>query len=80
MPDNVLKNADRFLLEVTAVFMADFRASVENGEIPKPTFLAQMRGALGQLGMSPTDREKLSVPEDDDSDGAKFAAYGKRAG
>ena len=58
VPEGVLGGADIFAVELAAVLWSEFVVDpkeMNNGRI------AQMRAALGVLGLSPADRAKLSA-------------------
>ena len=58
VPEGVLAGADIFAVELAAVLWSEFVVDpkeMNNGRI------AQMRAALGVLGLSPADRAKLSA-------------------
>lgn len=63
-PPNVLTNADRWAVEICAVLMARFRVGEATG-----AEVGHLRALLGQLGMTPSERAKLSIeppkPKDD---------------
>lgn len=56
-PDGVLKNSDRFLLELAARLMVQIRT------MPScPAAMAtQLRACLSEIGMSPSSRARLAV-------------------
>ena len=60
LPSGVLTVADRVSVEVASTLIAEFRESPKNFTAAR---LAQLRGILGSLGLTPTDRLKLAVPE-----------------
>lgn len=64
-PINVLKGADRMLLEVTANAFALYRRNPD--EFPANR-LGHLIGCLARLGMSPADRQKLGVEKPKEAD------------
>lgn len=56
-PPHVLQQADRFLIELTARLLVQVRGSPE----PMVGSVAQLRQCLGELGLSPSARSRLSV-------------------
>ncbi len=58
-PAGVLQAADKFLVEVTAALLAEHRRDPHKMMAAR---LVQLRVCLGGLGLSPTDRSKLTVP------------------
>jgi hypothetical protein len=56
---SVLQAADVFLVELTSGLLAELRRDPDKMLAAR---LTQLRVCLGQLGLSPTDRSKLSVP------------------
>jgi phage terminase small subunit len=60
LPAGVLTVADRLAAEVCSQLLAEFR---ENPKSFQAARLAQLRGLLGSLGLTPSDRLRLSVPE-----------------
>ena len=60
LPLGVLTIADRVAVEVASTLIAEFRASPKDFTAAR---LAQLRGLLGSLGLTPADRIKLAVPE-----------------
>jgi phage terminase small subunit len=59
-PPHVLKQADRFLVELTVLLLAQARAS---GADVSPGIATQLRQCLAEMGMSPSARSRLSVSE-----------------
>ena len=57
-PPHVLKQADRFLLELTVRLLAQIRASAE----VSPGIATQLRQCLAEMGLSPSARSRLSAP------------------
>ena len=60
LPSGVLTVADRVALEIASTLVAEFRALPKDFTAAR---LAQLRGLLGSLGLTPADRIKLAVPE-----------------
>jgi hypothetical protein len=58
-PPHVLKQADRFLVELTVRLLAQARASAD----VSPGIATQLRQCLAEMGMSPSARSRLSVSE-----------------
>ncbi len=56
----VLTQADRHSLEIAAVLLAEFWV---NGVNMKGTHLNTLNTLLSKMGMTPSDRSKVSVPE-----------------
>jgi hypothetical protein len=56
----VLTCADRLLLEVAANLIAEYRMSPRDFVTAR---VGQLISCLGRLGMTPADRQKLSVPD-----------------
>jgi phage terminase small subunit len=59
-PPGVLKQADRFLVELTVRLLRQARAS---GAEVSPGIATQLRQCLAEMGMSPSARSRLSVSE-----------------
>jgi hypothetical protein len=59
-PPNTLTGADRFLVEVLAILMAEFRKV--GPEMPAAQ-IAKMTECMGKLGMTPVDRVDLRAPK-----------------
>jgi hypothetical protein len=64
-PVEVLKGADRLMLEIVANSIAVYRRDPENYPAQR---LGQLMGGLGRLGMSPADRQKLGVEKPKEAD------------
>jgi len=65
-PDGILTGADQVTVHLAAVLWAEFVARPD--EMPTAR-IAQLRGVIATLGMSPSDRAKLAVtPGKDDDD------------
>lgn len=60
-PTGVLTSADAGAVEVAATLFAEFRRRREAGEPPDCRLIGQLRGALGQFGMTPSDRARLNI-------------------
>ena len=58
-PLGVLQRSDQFVVEIAASLLAEHR---KDPHAMIATRIVQLRVCLGQLGLSPTDRSKLSVP------------------
>jgi hypothetical protein len=57
-PPRVLTNADRWTVEIAVRLMAKVRdESITNGQ------LAQLIVCLSRMGMTPSDRSKIGIPE-----------------
>jgi hypothetical protein len=56
----VLTCADRLVLELASNMIAEYR---EHPAAYPATKIGQLVGLLGRLGMSPADRQRLSVPK-----------------
>lgn len=63
VPDGVLQESDRFVVEVAATILARFR---EMRGVVSASEVAQLHRALASLGMTPADRSKVGVGEPDD--------------
>ncbi len=63
-PNKVLTQADSVALELAAILFAQFRR--EKTEMPNSKIVTLMN-LLGQFGMNPSARSKLSIPQDDKS-------------
>jgi hypothetical protein len=59
-PPHVLKQADRFLVELTVLLLAQARASA--AEV-SPQVVTQLRHCLAEMGMAPSSRSRLVVAE-----------------
>lgn len=57
-PAGVLCRFDRVALEIAAVLLAQFRASPSDFPVTK---LSRLNALLGQFGMTPSDRSKVSI-------------------
>lgn len=57
-PEGVLTRADRVSVELAAVLLAQLRGQ---GADFTPTRLAQLRYLLGQFGMTPADRSRVTL-------------------
>ena len=66
-PPNVLTGADRLMLEMACELTAEFREDPRSFNSSK---MAQLVGMLARFGMSPADRQKLSIekPKTDEDD------------
>jgi hypothetical protein len=76
VPDGVLTNADRIILELTCSLVHGLRqGSSERGD------LSLLKSCLASLGMTPADRSKISVPKQAEEldEFAKIAAETARA-
>ena len=66
VPQGVLTGADQLSVHLAAVLWCEFMVDAAN--MPSGR-IAQMRGVMGTLGLSPSDRAKLAAtPEDDDGE------------
>lgn len=61
-PNGVLSGADRALLEITVHQLVEFRA----GRLIRASEIGTLITCLSKLGMTPSDRSRLSVPGDKD--------------
>lgn len=62
----VLKNADRILLEMACRLIARMRGELGEFDQPQPLKAAEyalLLTILGRMGMTPSDRARLKVPE-----------------
>lgn len=59
-PPHVLKNSDRFVMEIAVEYLRQFRESPANYSNERIRILISL---LGKFGMTPSDRAKLSIPE-----------------
>lgn len=59
-PPNVLTGADRLMLEMACELTAEFREEPRKFNSSK---MAQLVGMLARFGMSPADRQKLSIEQ-----------------
>ncbi|WP_373498979.1 hypothetical protein [Desulfococcus sp.] len=60
VPPGVLWASDRICVEIAACLLVEYRRRPADFMASR---LAQLRGCLGSLGLSPADRGKLSVPD-----------------
>lgn len=67
---------DRIAVEVAACLLAQFRQSGVN--FISPAKLARLETMLGRLGLTPSDRSKVSAPGR--KPGNAFTQFGKRTG
>lgn len=70
-PVDVLKGADRLMLETLSQLVAQFRRDPEGFPAAK---LGHMIGCLARLGMSPADRQKIGV-EGKEEEGNEFDRF-----
>jgi hypothetical protein len=68
-PRGVLTSADRLAVEIAACLMAEYRIDRSGFGASK---LARLNQALGQFGMTPSDRAKLNIEKTKDEN--PFAA------
>jgi hypothetical protein len=61
-PPHVLKQADRFLVELTVLLLAQAQARASGADV-SPGIATQLRQCLAEMGMSPSARSRLSVSE-----------------
>ena len=73
-----LSGADRLAVEVAAALMASFRLA--GVQYTPPALLARLESMLGKLGLTPSDRSKVSAADAAKPSGNRFAANGKRPG
>ena len=73
-----LAAADRLAVEITACLMAAFR--IAGVQYTPPPQLAQLAAMLGKLGLTPSDRSKVSAVDAAKPSGNRFASNGKRPG
>jgi len=57
-PDGVLTGSDKLIVEIAATLLAQFRAAPDS---LGPTMIGRLTAELGKLGLSPSDRTKISV-------------------
>lgn len=66
IPKGVLTGADQLTVRVCACLAAEYERSPDDMPTAR---IAQMRGFMGELGLSPSARAKLATkPEDDDGE------------
>lgn len=64
-----LVKEDRAALELASVALGQVRDFVKQGEPVPASLLAASNSAIGKLGATPTDRQKVTMqPDDDDID------------
>ena len=63
VPVGVLSGADAVVLELSAVLLAEFRADRKAFQAAK---LGHLRGMLGSMGLTPSDRRGLAVEPKDE--------------
>lgn len=72
-PMNVLRSADRALLEMATKLLFTFR-KLPADVLPEPALIGQFLKCLGAMGMTPVDRSKVHAPQDKpDNPFSKFA-------
>lgn len=71
-PPNILKMTDRMSLELFACLMAEFRA---DPVLFSSARVAQLMALFGRFGMTPSDREKLSLDQGEITP-PKYAEFG----
>lgn len=69
-PKGVLKGADRFVLEITANLLSEYREDPKEFAVGKYT---HMIGCMARLGLSPSDRQKLGTEKP--PEGNPFEAF-----
>ena len=67
----VITASERFIFEIASNLMAEYRKSAR--EFPATKY-GHLIGCLARLGLSPTDRQKLGV-NDDDGNGNEFDGF-----
>ena len=78
-PVDVLRSADRALLEMSTKLLYAFRL-LPLGVLPESALVGQFFKSLSMMGMSPTDRSKVHAPQDKpDNPFAKFARKASEA-
>ena len=60
----VLTGSDRFMMEITATLLAEFRRDPSEFQVGK---YGQLNSCLARLGMSPSDRQKLGTEKAKDA-------------
>jgi phage terminase small subunit len=73
-PPGVLRHADRLIVELAAVLLAQFRRAGELMPLPAMT---RLQSLLAELGMTPAARSKVTAAAAKPQAG-KFAGIGKR--
>ena len=69
VPDQVLKDADEAIFEMASVMFARFR---EQGADSPAYLLTRLDIMLDRMGMTPSGREKLTVPQQDENEFKDF--------
>jgi len=78
-PLNVLRSADRALLEMATKLLFNFRR-LPFDVLPESALIAQFIKCLSAMGMTPSDRSKVHAPQEKlDNPFAKFAGKAKEA-
>ena len=58
IPHGVLGDCDRMILEIASILMSKLRED----RILQPSLLSQLLRCLSSMGMTPSDRSKVTVP------------------
>lgn len=74
-PPGVLAHADRLIVEVAAVLMEQFRRA---GKLMSLPAITRLQSVLGDLGMTPASRSKVSIGTKAGTSSNRFAGIGKR--
>lgn len=78
-PLNVLRSADRALLEMATRLLYNFRA-LPFTVLPEPALIGQLIKCLSAMGMTPVDRSKVHAPQEKaENPFAKFASKAAEA-
>lgn len=78
-PINVLRSADRALLEMATKLLYGFRA-MPMAALPEPALISQFIKCLSAMGMTPVDRSKVHAPQEKaENPFAKFASKAAEA-
>jgi len=64
-PDKVLMNSDELTVEMASVMLARFR---QDGAQTPSHILTRLDIILDRMGMTPSGREKLTVPQDNENE------------
>jgi phage terminase small subunit len=76
-PEGVLTGSDRVMVEMYCQLVARMRGEPDAEGYPRPLKAAeftQLLNILGRLGMTPSDRARLKVPEKSKKPANRFAA------
>lgn len=63
LPEGVLTNADRHIMEITCRLLAEFWFPAPDAPPMATARIDLLRRCLGSLGMTPADRSKVRQPE-----------------